>query len=336
MKKPISADLLKKYLEEKCNPEEAAQVKEWYDSFQEEYDGISDMGGSEETSLERALYLRILNRLQNDNNSPADSKFFNLRIIYPLAGIAALLLITLSIFILPKYGAFVQNKNRLVNSERIHITNSTKTIFKVVLPDSSYVWLNPGAEVSYLKNLNQMPARLVNMSGECFFQVTKDPHKPFLVTSNLFVTKVLGTSFRIRETGDAFAEVSVLTGKVTVQVKGEEQNVEKQEQVLLLPDQKVTYRQKQNLLKREKEDVHSSVNIWKRINLNFDNIPLKTIIPVLNSSYNTTISVENKELDNYMLTADFEGFNLPEVLETLKKSLNISYEVTDDNIILLK
>ena len=183
-----------------------------------------------------------------------------------------------------------------------------------------------------------MPSRLVNMSGECFFQVNKKPNKPFLVTSSLFVTKVLGTSFRIKETGSAVAEVSVLTGKVTVQVKEDQRikNNSNQKPVILFPDQKVTYRRKQNLLKREKEDMQSSVNVWKRISLNFDNTPLKAIIHVLNLSYNTNIAIENKELENYMLTADFEGFNLAEVLETLKKSLNITYEITKDNMILLK
>ena len=177
------------------------------------------------------------------------------------------------------------------------------------------------------------------MSGECFFEVTKNPEKPFVINSNAIITKVLGTSFRVRDTkGSNYAEVSVVTGKVSVSISNPNGNnlPQKDSEIMVYPHQKITYVRDQLKLKSQKETKKSSVNIWHRINLSFENVPLKAIVPILNAKYSTKIKVGDDELNSYMLTADFEGFNLPEILEALKKSLNIRYEINNDDITILK
>ncbi len=59
--------------------------------------------------------------------------------------------------------------------------------------------------------------RDVYLSGEAFFEVTKNPDRPFRVFANEIVTKVLGTSFTVRSfENDTTIQVIVRTGKVTV------------------------------------------------------------------------------------------------------------------------
>jgi transmembrane sensor len=174
--------------------------------------------------------------------------------------------------------------------------------------------------------------------GECFFEVTKSANRPFIINSNSIITKVWGTSFRIRDINKCeITDVSVVTGRVSVKIKDKTGTITPQleeGEVMLYPNQKVTFHRKERILKTQKESNQSSVHIWNRVNLNFEGVPLKTIIPVLNSKYNARIKVENAELNNYMLTADFDGFNLPEILDALKKSLNIQYEMKDATILL--
>ncbi|MDP3434920.1 MAG: FecR family protein, partial [Bacteroidota bacterium] len=69
---------------------------------------------------------------------------------------------------------------------------------QVVLPDSTYVWLNSGSELQYPSDYSA-ENREVQMKGECFFDVVKDPEHPFVVSGSKFKVKVYGTRFNINE-----------------------------------------------------------------------------------------------------------------------------------------
>lgn len=340
MRKPISIELLERYINGECTAEEIALVKEWYDSFENESDYVSHISVSEEQDIENDLYNRITADINESRLQAPKWRFSGSKLLYTAASIAAVVLIVFSLFVLQNQGVTLKNeKISTVIKQHIKIKNKTRVIYKAVLPDNSTVWLSPGAQISYPKVFDG-DLRLVAMSGECFFEVSKNPEKPFVIHSNSIITKVWGTSFRVRDIdGGKSAEVSVVTGKVSVRIKEQNKNSilpSDKNEVMLYQDQKITYVANQPKLKPQKETKKSSVNIWHRVDLSFDSLPLKAIIPVLNSNYNTRITVENEELNNYILTADFAGFNLAEVLDALKKSLNINYEIKNEDIILLK
>jgi len=76
--------------------------------------------------------------------------------------------------------------------------------------------LAPKSKITYPENFEN-DRRLVILSGEATFDISKDPTKPFLVMANEVTTKVLGTRFNVK----AFEEmkdvvVSVQEGKVSV------------------------------------------------------------------------------------------------------------------------
>jgi len=75
-----------------------------------------------------------------------------------------------------------------------------------------------------------------------------------------------------------------------------------------------------------------TINLQSDFNLSFENKPLREIIPILDSKYHVHITVKSEKLNHYILNADLAGFNLPDVLEALKKSLNVNYEISDDGI----
>lgn len=82
------------------------------------------------------------------------------------------------------------------------------------LPDSSVVWLNKNSTLTYSKDFDG-DERVVYLEGEAFFDVVKNPNKPFIIHAEGTTTKVLGTSFDLKAYKDA-QEVSltVMTGKV--------------------------------------------------------------------------------------------------------------------------
>lgn len=345
MKNIPSTDLLEKYINGKCTDEEVALIKDWYYSLDGEPDHVSNLSAFEEKLLEEHIYNRILTNItpeveveQQPTEEPLRRKGFSPW--YAVAGIAASFLIFAGIW-LAQTGRLKDNTTINTHAqELVIITNNTRQIYKTVLPDNSVVWLNPNSQIKFPKVFDTR-FRGITMSGECFFEVTKNPQQPFIITSRAIVTKVWGTSFRVRDNDlSNSADVSVLTGKVSVSIKGNEkveaaELVLKKGDVMLYPHQKAIYLVDKKLLKPETEN-EPAIQIWNRVNLTFDNRLLSEIVPVLNSKFHVHIKVANERINRYILNADMSGFNLADVLEAFKKSLNVSYEIKDNNVIELE
>ncbi|MBD0254947.1 MAG: FecR domain-containing protein [Cytophagales bacterium] len=98
-------------------------------------------------------------------------------------------------------------------AERI---NTSDRPLLVNLPDQSTVILQPRGRVRYAQPFTG-GKREVFLEGEAFFEVTKNPHQPFLVYAGKLVTKVLGTSFHVAANPrDAHVTVRVKTGRVSL------------------------------------------------------------------------------------------------------------------------
>jgi ferric-dicitrate binding protein FerR (iron transport regulator) len=121
--------------------------------------------------------------------------------------------------------------------------------------------------------------------------------------------------------------VAVATGRISVKIDGKDRS-----EVMVLPDQQVTYQPGDNTLERDKAQA-SSMLIWQKTSLSFDNIPVKKVIGVLNQKFDVDITFKDKSTATYLLSADFTNQNLPDILEMLETSLNITYEIQGDKII---
>ncbi|TDW96745.1 FecR family protein [Dinghuibacter silviterrae] len=80
------------------------------------------------------------------------------------------------------------------------------------LPDSTHVWLNAGSRLSYSTG----PIREVHLEGEAFFEVRKDPQKPFVVRTGDLSTQVLGTAFDVEAYTAKTVTITVAEGVVRV------------------------------------------------------------------------------------------------------------------------
>ena len=98
----------------------------------------------------------------------------------------------------------------------IEVKILTKSLRVVNLPDGSSVILKKGSMLSY-PNQFGAASREVYLTGEGFFEIARNPQKPFFVHANQIVTKVLGTSFNVQAYPDRkHILVSVVTGRVAV------------------------------------------------------------------------------------------------------------------------
>ena len=336
MKEHLSIELLERYINGECTDAEAALVKQWYQSFDQDAGYTPTLNVSQQKELEEKIYNSILNHIDivNEQEVPVVNK----RNTWLWIGsVAAVLLVAIMLGLYRR--ASKDNKDTFTDNQQeiVVITNNSHRIYKSKLPDSTMVWLNPNAQLKYPKVFSAS-ARMVSMSGECFFEVSKNPARPFIISSHSIITKVWGTSFRVRDNDQSnVADVAVVTGKVSVSIKTKQSinntqlNIANGD-VMLYPHQKAVYSAHDHTLKPIIKSDERTLKIWNHENLLFDNKLMKDIVPALNARYKTHIVVVNEKLNHYMLNADFTGFNLPDVLEALNKSLSIDYEIKNNTI----
>ena len=119
-----------------------------------------------------------------------------------------------------------------VTPKEIATKNGVST--KMVLPDGSTVWLNAGSKLDYTK-IGSTGNREVQLTGEAFFDVVKNPERPFIIHTSKIDVKVLGTKFNVKAyPEDKTVETSLVQGSVEVFVKNRPG-----EKYLLKPNQKL-------------------------------------------------------------------------------------------------
>ncbi|NNU33268.1 FecR domain-containing protein [Mucilaginibacter sp. S1162] len=89
--------------------------------------------------------------------------------------------------------------------------------YRVYLPDGTHVWLNAASKLKYPTSFAGLSNRKVELSGEAYFEVTKDKTKPFIVASKNQTVEVLGTHFNINAyTDETNTKTTLLEGSVKI------------------------------------------------------------------------------------------------------------------------
>ncbi|MDN3580315.1 FecR family protein [Mucilaginibacter flavus] len=333
------SELLDRYLNNTCTPEEKEVIDKWFALHQDKPDFTESLDADKRELLKTKMFSAITSEAYIEPQVQKNG------IIRPLfknrwvrVASAAILLLMARFLFTDKISPPVDQP--AVAGLYIVFVNHTKNIIKKVLPDSSVVWLNPNTSLFYPK-VFQAKSRNVSMNGDCFFEITKNPKRPFIISSQHMVTKVWGTSFRVLDNTDMQAAlVTVVTGKVSVSKKGSVAAnagaTLSANEVLLMPKQQVVYNTATNQLTANKQANVSALNIYKHIDLSFENARLTEIVKVLNQKFDANIKIKDDRLDKAGMTADLTDLNLPEVLEVLKTSMNLNYEISNDLIILKK
>ncbi|MFB0497255.1 transmembrane sensor [Mucilaginibacter sp. OAE612] len=344
MKKNLPAELLDKYFAGTCNEQELASVHAWYASYQNTPDDIAVLPEDEQRLFKALMWENIkqnINVAANENVvslQPGKSRLK--QAVYWLSGVAAVLI---AVFFVRLRTSPAGSALKTFNDQQLVFTNTTGAIRQITLSDGSRVWVSPNSTLTYLKAFEKQ-SRKVSLSGEAFFEVTKDHKRPFSIYTGNVITKVWGTSFRIRAyAGDKTTKVDVVTGKVSVSVAGKGVAQVNNAQaviagsgdgVMLLPNQEAVYDKPADNLKKNMEIKDVSIGMWKKTSLSFNNTPLKEVFRVLNKSFNVNISSVDESINTDNLKADFTNENLPTILEILKKTLNVTYRVNGNQFVL--
>lgn len=332
MNKIQLSELLDKYFNGTCTPEETEAIDQWYKQYDDKSGYTETLSNHNKELLKTKMFSAI--RKYSPTTKTAVVRPIYSRWWMGIAAAAVLLLVVKFVFLDKMLKSAERAQLAALN---ISFTNNTLNIVKQVLPDSSVVWLSPNASLSWPRQF-RAKSRDVAMKGDCFFEVTKNPGRPFIINSEHIVTKVWGTSFRVNDSKDiAAAIVTVVTGKVSVSKKGSAAAKAITQfitgEVLLHPKEQIVLKNNEQFVETKQADI-SGLNLYKHIDLSFEHAKLTEIVTVLNKKFDVNIKIRDEELDKAVMTADLTDLNLPEVLEVLKASMKLDYEISNDLIIL--
>lgn len=96
------------------------------------------------------------------------------------------------------------------------VSTPAATITLVTLSDGTKVMLNANSTLEYPASFDDAEVREVRLKGEAHFEVTKNPHRPFVVKAGEMQTQVLGTIFDVKAYRKDASKVTLMQGKVKV------------------------------------------------------------------------------------------------------------------------
>lgn len=310
--------LILKYLSGTASPEQLQQLEQWLSLAPEnkellkEYEATWSLGATPaaadfDTTAELSKLLNAIDRDASSNpaDQPGRTSWMN---VYKIA--ATFVLIALCSFIL--YRVFTK-------TEMIIRESGFETI-AFSLPDGSKITLNRNSRLSYADDFNS--ERHLQLEGEAFFDVVRDPEKPFVIQAAKSRVEVLGTSFGFRAyESDSLDEVMVVTGKVSLSDDGNN--------VIILTKGQHGFHDK--ALHVVKSELHANPNqlAWQSKRLVFEKTQLREVAVALESYFDISIEIKNPELMQCRFTGSFEHPTVDEVLESLSIALNLN--VTHQN-----
>ena len=197
------------------------------------------------------------------------------------------LLLVLDIFVringnreesLPQFAQ--NNKTPAVKEMTVYTEEGVKA--KVVLPDSSTVWLNSGTEIKYPERFSG-ECRRVEISGEALFDVKKDSLRPMIVKTNKNIQiRVLGTRFSVKSYNDDNNSVtSLYSGSIALNYHDSRTNTQKE--VILKPSESFIFNDNTEVAEHiSKKDIEKDIS-WTKGELLFNKTDRKSTR--LNSSH---------------------------------------------------
>ena len=191
------------------------------------------------------------------------------------------------------------------------------------LPDGSKVWLNANSELRYPSDFNA-DTRTVELTGQGYFEVTKNAHKPFIVKADKdYSVEVLGTSFNVSAYKDeSMIETTLVEGSVKLNVVSGGKRMTQ----MLKPNEKAEYQKGADKIKVF--DVNTEYDTaWKNGEIIFRNHPMDKVLKTLERHYHVVFEVKDNEILKSIITARFKDEQLPQVLEYLKLASGIQYAI---------
>jgi len=245
---------------------------------------------------------------------------------------------------------FVKKPVAGVDKPEVEIAGAVKEVAtkngistKMVLPDGSTVWLNAGSKLDYTR-IGTSGNREVQLTGEAFFDVVKNPARPFIIHTSKIDVKVLGTRFNVKAyPEDKTVETSLVQGSVEVFVKnrpGEKYLLKPNQKLVLLNNAEADALPRATVNRNSKlpiiaidhltyrtNDTMAIETSWMQNKLVFENEAFADVARKMERWYDVKIQFRNSSLEDELLNGDFRKETLSQALDALQITTDFKYKI---------
>lgn len=221
--------------------------------------------------------------------------------------------------------ASVRGEQNLLAAKEMRIDAGEDGKSKIVLPDGTKVTLNTRSTIEYPADFG-MKNRRVKLSGQGYFDVTKDAGHEFIVSAEGMDIIVHGTKFNVYAYPDNdLKEVSLVEGSISLRYGDAE--------IRLSPNEKACIRSGSGRLNMFRTD-NAIETSWLDDRITFINKPLYQVVDVLQRHFGVTIecSPEINLTDRY--TGSFNERRVEGILDILKMHYGFSYWSSGNHIVI--
>jgi transmembrane sensor len=224
----------------------------------------------------------------------------------------------------------------VASAEWTEAVNEADKTMLLQLSDGSIVKLEKNSRLKYPAEFGDSK-REVHLEGGAFFEVQKNPKRPFLVFANGLVTRVLGTSFHVKAyQKDPNVTVAVRSGRVSVYADHRDTQQDPEAKgVVLTPNQQAVFQRNKAII--SKIVVESPILLLPPSEVArfvFEEAPATEVFAALEKSYGIEVVFDEEVLKECTLTINLTDENLFQKLEVICKVLDARYKLIDGQVII--
>lgn len=309
-----------------CSEEELHKVNAWLDEADENArelfrkEEIYHLGKADrladEKKVERAEK-QLIKRLKQEEIKRNKVKRINIWMRY-----AALII---SFFFISGIGYHIY-QNQTQEEELVAVV-ARDQVKELMLPDGTKVWLNKYSTLKYPHEFAEK-GRNVYMEGEAYFEVKRNPEKPFIVRSEAMQVRVLGTVFNFKSDKTNRSAVATLI-KGEIEVKGNHD----EGMIILSPGQKAEL----NAVSRRLvvKQVDTGIENWHNNQFVFEKADIFTIARTLENSYGVRIILApDMDVTKTYTGALVKKNDVADVLNQIRNTVPIEYKIVGNSVFL--
>jgi ferric-dicitrate binding protein FerR (iron transport regulator) len=318
----ITPELLRKYHQGLCSPDEQAAVRQWLESA--EFEAHDEHPSENEPIAGFEIWTRLDKQIDAPNEPEQPEASGGNRLLSYLSAALVVLAMGAAFYFLAQKKAVksVARQQHAPAPTLITIRTRAGEIRKHHLPDGTTITLNTASQLTY-PALFQDSLREVQLSGQAFFEVARDTARPFEIQSSGYVTRVLGTAFDLKAYAGEPVSLLVREGKVRFSVRSQSIFLARGEGVTAIG------------ANMEKTEVQSgTAGAWMEQKLIFNNEPLGEIAHEIGRRYGVKIEIRDPEVAAHLYKGKFQNPSLKALLDDLGYVLNFKYEINGNTVVI--